>query len=266
MRLGCESRNGGSMSVQKEMIDAALTALKTGEFWAAIVGAALGTLGSGVVSWALQREMFREERKKKKADILENNRNEATSIIIKLINIQTDIYSTNKYFSEFVNMYDSEKASSKGQGYVKFYSQSIKPVANLFQPISFTIENLTMINRFEMESLYNSIFNIEKAHHTLREFLVQYSITRNGIDSLLFEVSKYAEPESQEKRILAIPKASGRSDELEMRYRSADAIFNDIRRMLMEIEPESRSTPKRALEEFKAANLIKANKTIEFRE
>lgn len=119
------------------------------EFWAAIVGAIVGSISAGGITWALQRDQDARQS-------LDRNKGLARSLIFKLIRIYSDMDGFKKHI-------DEAKVNAD-KNHLKFGWQSLRAIGNLPERVSFATEEMTYLMSLGDDSLFNCVLSLDVVH------------------------------------------------------------------------------------------------------
>jgi len=126
------------------------------EFWAAVVGAIVGSISGGLIAWLLQLSQDRRQTN-------DRNKSLARSLIFKLIRIYSDL----RAFKTHVDQCD---ATAK-QDQLPMGWQSLRAIGNLPDPVVFTPEEMGYLLSLKNYKLFDKVLSLDVIHSsTLRIF------------------------------------------------------------------------------------------------
>lgn len=140
------------------------------EFWAAIIGAIVGSLAGGTISWWLQRQQ-------QKASALERDSGLASSLFVKLYKIDADLGGVRNLMRQA-----GERAAAM-QRDLDF--RSLMPVPNLPREIDIDPAELALLLRLEANELYQRVVGVEVDHRSTIGLLRTYADRRPILTSQL---------------------------------------------------------------------------------
>ncbi len=126
------------------------------EFWAAVVGASVGSISGGMIAWLLQLGQDRRQTS-------ERNQALARSLIFKLIRIYSDLRG-------FKNHVDASEENAK-RDELAIGWQSFRAIGNLPDKISFSPEEMSYLLSLKNYPLFDKVLSLDVIHaSTLRIF------------------------------------------------------------------------------------------------
>lgn len=140
------------------------------EFWAAVVGAMVGALAGGGVTWLLQSiQNTRENSDRDKAL--------ARSLLFKLIRI----YSDHEAFRRHVeNCHENAKKNELELGW-----QSFSPIANGPKRVDFSADEMSYLLSLGNYDLFNEILSTDVIHTATIEIFEFYALRRMALTDML---------------------------------------------------------------------------------
>lgn len=157
-----------------------ITAAAENDWWlvgTTLIGAVVGALASGGVSWFLQRNGANAAKAQADADHLERDRALAFSASAKLSRILTGTGIIRRHIHECL-----DRANREGRLAQRRFT-IITPMANQFETIRFTAEELAAVLRMENVDLMNTVLEIDSIYNGLGAAMVRYSEARLAFGS-----------------------------------------------------------------------------------
>jgi hypothetical protein len=140
------------------------------EFWAAVVGAMVGALAGGGVTWLLQHFQSKRENSDRDKAL-------ARSLLFKLIRI----YSDHEAFRRHVeNCRDNAKKNDLEWGW-----QSFSPVANGPKRVEFSADEMSYLLSLRNYELFNEILSIDVIHTATIEIFEFYAQRRMALTDMM---------------------------------------------------------------------------------
>lgn len=121
----------------------------SGEFWAAIVGAIVGSLSGGAITWFLQSRQDRQQK-------LDRDKGLARSLIFKMMRIHSDFHGFKSHVEEM-------SANAEQQG-LDVGWRSFRAIGNLPDRIKFSAEEMGYLISLEDLDLFNRILSLDVIH------------------------------------------------------------------------------------------------------
>lgn len=119
------------------------------EFWAAVIGAIVGSVTGGLIAWLLQ---FSQDRRQ----LRQRNQALARSLIFKLIRIHSDLQGFRTHVEEC-------DANANRDG-LPIGWQSLRAIGNLPELISFTPEEMSYLLSLNDDSLLDRVLSLDVVH------------------------------------------------------------------------------------------------------
>ena len=119
------------------------------EFWAAIIGALVGSVTGGGIAWLLQGSQHRRKTK-------ERNQALARSLLFKLIRIHSDFEGFKRHLE------DCAAIASKNSLPVGW--QSVRAIGNLPERLSFTPEEMSYLLSLQDFDLFDKVASLDVVH------------------------------------------------------------------------------------------------------
>ncbi|KPL68301.1 hypothetical protein SZ64_09325 [Erythrobacter sp. SG61-1L] len=140
------------------------------EFWAAVVGAVIGALAGGGVTWSLQHFQG-------KADKAERDKGLARSLIFKLMRISTDLDGFRKHVAE------CEERATETKLAVGW--QSLRAIANGPDKVAFTSDEMGYLLGLGDFSLFNRVLSLDAIHASSVDIFSLYANRRLELTNML---------------------------------------------------------------------------------
>lgn len=140
------------------------------EFWAAVVGAIVGSITGGLIAWLLQLSQDRRQTS-------ERNQALARSLIFKLIRIHSD-------FKGFQNHVDECEANAK-RDHLPIGWQSLRAIGNLPQRVSFTPEEMSYLLSLKDYKLFDKVVSLDVVHSSTIAIFELYKERRLALTDML---------------------------------------------------------------------------------
>ena len=196
------------------------------EFWAAVVGAIVGSASGGLITLLLQLSQDRRQAS-------EHNQALARSLIFKLIRIASDLH--------LFKVHTDECAERAEQDKLPIGWQSFRPIANLPDRVSFSSEEMSYLLSLKDDKLFDKVLSLDVLHSSTVGIFELYKERRLALTDMLAAtmdgmVGTTALNDAQ--KAFFDPKAA-----------ELDLLVSDIRKRVEEDASQSRE----ALEETNAA-------------
>lgn len=140
------------------------------EFWAAVVGAIVGSISGGAIAWLLQRNQDHRQTK-------ERNQALARSLIFKLIRIHSDFSAFSSHSKEC-----SERAEQDG---LPLGWQSFRAIGNLPERVSFTPEEMSYLLSLKDYDLFDKVLSLDVIHSSTIGIFELYKERRLALTDML---------------------------------------------------------------------------------
>ncbi|MCY4421279.1 MAG: hypothetical protein OXC42_08580 [Gammaproteobacteria bacterium] len=162
-----------------EVINVIVTSVsKFPEFWSAIGGSLGGTIGGGLIAYAVQHKALREGRMQRKKDHRLAQQVLGTSLLIKLLKIHSNFHAIHQHFEKAL-------AAERQPDAVYEPWQLIQPFASLPQQVNFTPEELSMLTAIGDFDVFNSVFSMDVVHNAVIDGCEAYRIQRAKLTDML---------------------------------------------------------------------------------
>ena len=142
----------------------------SGEFWAAIVGAIVGSLSGGFVTWLLQRNQDRRQT-------LDRNKGLARSLIFKLMRIHSDLHG-------FKSHVDQCAANAKRDG-IGLGWNSLRAIGNLPERVAFSAEEMGYLLSLGQLDLFDKVLSLDVLHSSTIGMFELYKERRLAVTDAL---------------------------------------------------------------------------------
>jgi hypothetical protein len=139
-----------------------LSILTSSEFLAAILGALVGSLSSGVISYCLQKQAISHAAADREKAKVAEEQSLARSLLIKLMRIHTGFRGLRLHFSE------CDSAGKRENPPLERW-QSFIPLANLPEMVHFSPEETGLLLKIRADDLFNTIVNLDVIHNAVLE-------------------------------------------------------------------------------------------------
>lgn len=148
------------------------------EFWAAIVGAIVGSFTAGGISYVLQRQTAVEAAQQRAEERELIRKSLGYSLLFKTIKIYSDFSVMRNYLSEAFNR---AKASNPPQE----AWQTLLPLANLTDPVHFSPEEMSMLLSLKDDDCFNAVMSLDAVHNAALQSFVTYRDMRRAFTNAL---------------------------------------------------------------------------------
>lgn len=140
------------------------------EFWAAVIGAIVGSVTGGLIAWLLQ--LSQDSRQTS-----ERNQALARSLIFKLMRIHSDLRAFKRHVDECEA---NAKRDSLPIGW-----QSLRAIGNLPERISFTPEEMSYLLSLKDYKLFDKVLSLDVVHSSTIGILELYKERRLTLTDML---------------------------------------------------------------------------------
>jgi len=140
------------------------------EFWAAVVGAVIGAITGGLITWLLQLSQDRRQ-------ISERNQALARSLILKLLRIHSDLQGFRTHIEEC-----EARANRDG---LPIGWQSLRAIGNLPRHISFTPEEMSYLLSLKDYKLFDKVLSLDVLHTSTIGIFELYKERRLALTDML---------------------------------------------------------------------------------
>lgn len=140
------------------------------EFWAAVVGAIVGSITGGLIAWLLQLSQDRRQTS-------ERNQALARSLIFKLIRIHSD-------FRGFQKHVDECEANAK-RDHLAIGWQSLRAIGNLPERVSFTPDEMSYFLSLKDYKLFDKVMSLDVVHSSTIGIFELYKERRLALTDML---------------------------------------------------------------------------------
>lgn len=148
------------------------------ETWAAIVGAAVGTLGSGFVGYWLQRKNLIEARKQRLESEQNKKKSLGFSILFKMIRILSNLVQLGNHIAESKTVARKENAENDPW-------QFFLPLATLPENVTFTTEEMAFLLSLKEDEFFNEIASFDDVHNKTIEMFRGIDVRREWLKEQL---------------------------------------------------------------------------------
>jgi hypothetical protein len=159
------------------------------EFLAAIVGALVGAVSGGLISFLIQLVALRsarklqllaldETREQRDQDQLEVRKALAHSLLFKLMKIASNNYGLFDHIHSGLSRPDDQPKWAM-----------VEPIINLPDRVTFTSEEMSLLMALKESDLLNRVINLDLIHNSLIDAMAAYGIQRMALTDRLSAVS-----------------------------------------------------------------------------
>jgi hypothetical protein len=223
----------------------------SGEFWAAIAGAVIGGLLSGIISWLLQRSSYIEARRQRAEDERAMQRMLSTALLIKMNAIYSDINSCHKHFEESIK--NAQASDSTLEPW-----QCITKLSNVFPNIQFTMDELTFVHQLADLDLFNDLSNMDRVHHAIRETVLTYIEKRSTLEDMIISIRIPSSLETNGNLNSTFVKIED-TEVLKPKILEISSLLNQARPMLTRSSTEAKNIMVRLHNRLKESRFVKGN-------
>jgi hypothetical protein len=213
----------------------------TGEFWAAIVGAIVGSISAGFITWSLQRNQDHRQT-------LERNQALARSLMFKLVRIHSDFVGFSRHVKECE---DSAKRENLPVGW-----QSLRAIGNLPAAVSFSPEEMGYLLSLKNDDLFNDIISLDMVHASTIGIFELYKERRLALTDLM--------PAVMNGMVGTVTMTNAQKAAYDPKAAELDLLVSDIRRRVDLDVAESRAALEQA--NLAVAATLKHSLKLEFKE
>ena len=149
------------------------------EFWAAIIGAVVGAVTAGIISYLIQRTAL-----KATADQLEKeaeNRKKALgyALLFKMVRIYSGLAHMSRHLEEhFKKLEQKEYAGSEPW-------QIVLPIANPLEAVHFSTDEMAMLLSLKDNDLFNDLASLDVVHNSTIELFRTHASLRAKLLEML---------------------------------------------------------------------------------
>ena len=130
------------------------------EFWAAVAGAIVGAIVSGLIAYGIQIRVLREGRNQRAEDRRISQEALATSLIFKIGKAYSNIRALHKHLEKcFGTVGHSEPQREAWQVFL--------PLANFPDRISFATEEMSMLLTMNNDDVFSLVLALDDVHNSL---------------------------------------------------------------------------------------------------
>jgi len=140
------------------------------EFWAAVIGAIVGSVSGGVIAWLLQLSQDRRQTRARDQAI-------ARALIFKLVRIHSDL-------SGFKTHVDECEIRAKRDGLPVGW-QSLRAIGNLPERVSFTPDEMSYLLSLKNYKLFDKVLSLDVVHSSTIGIFELYKERRLALTDLL---------------------------------------------------------------------------------
>lgn len=144
------------------------------EIISGIVGALVGVVGSGIISWVIQASSWRVERRAREADRLHLDQALGHSILAKLMKINADLAGLKKSIDESFQIANENGVHGKTW-------QGLRIPANTLDRIVFEAPELALILSLRDSAALQSMIELEASHNSILSMVELYGNERRII-------------------------------------------------------------------------------------
>lgn len=147
----------------ENIFDTLLSNIKEPTFVSAIVGTVFG----GLIAYCIQLKALFENRKQRAEDIRRTQEMLGNSLIIKMIQMHSDIYTIHQHVEESLRNVSDPKIEPW---------QVVQPLANPPDPVLFSSEELSMLMSMCDDRVFNMILPLDRVHSAILNIVkIHYS-------------------------------------------------------------------------------------------
>lgn len=140
------------------------------EFWAAIVGAIVGSISAGLITWFLQWTQDSRQT-------LERNRGLARSLLFKLMRIHSDLQGFKNHSDEAL---ENAKRDRLPEGW-----QSLRAIGNLPDRVNFTPDEMSYLLSLQNYKLFEMVVSLDVVHSSTIGIFELYKERRLALTDML---------------------------------------------------------------------------------
>lgn len=130
------------------------------EFWAAGVGAIVGAVVSGLISYGIQIKVLREGRNQRAEDRQISQQALATALIFKIGKTYSNISALHKHLEECFGIAGDTKPQREAW-------QVFIPLSNLPDRISFATDEMGLLLAMNNDDIFNLVLALDDVHNSL---------------------------------------------------------------------------------------------------
>lgn len=147
------------------------------EFWAGIVGAVVGAVSSGLISYWLQNSVFQKEELKRKLEDKERKIAICQSVLIKCMSTHTNVMNMHKHILE------AREISTKMQ--YQFLAQAVQPLANIPDKAFLTADEQSILLSLGDFDKFHNVLDAENIHNSNIAAFIMHRDMRKEFDKEL---------------------------------------------------------------------------------
>ena len=148
------------------------------DFIAAIVGALIGSIAGGFITFLVQRYAVTEARRDRKEDLLRVQQALASALVFKMMRIHGNLLHVHQHIEDGV-------AIAEKEGVTDDLWRFVQPIANLPSLIRFTSEEMGMLLAQKDNDFFNAMQPMDEVHNAVIETLAAYQEQRAALTDAL---------------------------------------------------------------------------------
>lgn len=144
------------------------------EFWAAIAGSIVG----GAIAAGIQYFATRAEKKRRAIEAKERRHALALSLLFKMIKIHSHLHQYHSHLEESFRRGQSDPEKPEPW-------QFVLPIANNFEPVHFSTDEMTMLLSLKNDNLFNDMVSMDEVHNSTLILFDTFKALRTELTSQL---------------------------------------------------------------------------------
>lgn len=148
------------------------------ELWAAILGAIVGAIAAGGISYFLQKINLDEARHQRIEEVKERQSALAHSLLFKMMRIHTNIVWIHFHMEDAFKKLD-------GSGNIQEPWQVLLPIVNTPDRIQFSPDEMAMLLRLKNDDVFNAMASMDTVNNMFVAAITMYNTGRAELSPLL---------------------------------------------------------------------------------
>ncbi len=152
------------------------------EFWTTLLGAIVGAVAAGAISYVLQRKQLHHSERARRAEKIDRETALALSLFYKLVKVYSDLHNYSRHLEEpFEHL---EKTV------IVHPWQIVLPIANLVSDVTFSADEMSTLLRLGDHELFQQIVSLDEVHNTTTKSFETHRVLRTKVTDKLGPASE----------------------------------------------------------------------------